>query len=437
MKKHFYLVILSFLVFFGCRKEALKNNNNVDIQNGLHVTLVNGNYQTDTIGNGLKDSIIVKVTNNGAPVAGYTVQFTRSGCQDMTPVQATSGANGQASFAWYLSGDVGNQSLKAVLLDAYLDHRDSVNVSAIGIVPSHGWHRGGCLQNFPVNKVTALASGRILASVNTTGFPYYSDDNAVSWHPLKTFPNTYFITKIMTSGSDTFLATLNDGIYHSTDNGQTWTLISGGIVDVLNFSDMTYTRSGKLIFANDYGVFESDDKGQTWNENDAGLPSGSCTYPVEQTNGDMYIIGSDASVYKLAVHTGGWVNIGPTSSYLLSSAESLYIDATGNMFMSGPHDAPSNTGYIYESVDNGLSWSPVFSQQNANSTYADIDHISQLGSYYYFSFAGLGIFRTSDFSQYTDMTLQFGNIGVVNYTVAANSSFVIGTTGYGVYYYTK
>ncbi len=435
MNKLLFLAAAFFLFNLGCKKEVPRTLENVVPQSGLYIQLVSGNYQTDTVGNKLKDSIKLKVYNNGTPVQGYSIQLLRSGCEDLTVSEATTDANGQVSYAWYLSGDIGKQSLRAVLLDANLNRRDSVGVAAIGLATSHGWHRGGCLQNFPVNKVTTLSSGRILASLNMAGYPYYSDDNAKSWHPLKTFSKNYVISKILSSGNDVFMATYNDGIFHSGDNGQTWTNISSGIIDVLNFSDLAYTPSGKLFFLNDYGVFESDDKGQTWNENDNGLPAGSSTYPVEQTNGDLFIIGSDASVYKLPVHTGTWINIGPTSSYLLSSAESLYIDNNGNIFMGGPHNAPSNTGSIYESADNGISWSPVFSQQQDASTYSNIDNISKLNGNYYFSFGGLGIFRTANFTQYKDMTLQFGNIGVVSYTVAANSSFVIGTTGYGVYYY--
>ena len=435
MNKLLYLAAALFVFSLGCKKDVPKTIQNLDLQNGLHIQLVSGNYQTDTVGNKLKDSVIFKVTNNGTPVQGYSIQFLRSGCEDLAVTETSTNANGQASFAWYLSGDIGNQSLNAVLLDANLNRRDSVKVAAIGLATSHGWHKGGCLQNFPVNKVTTLSSGRILASLNLAGYPYYSDDNAKSWKPLKTFSKNYVISKILSSGNDVFMATYNDGIFHSGDNGQSWTNISSGIIDVLNFSDMAYTPSGKLFFSNSYGLFESDDKGQIWNENDNGLPGGPCTYPVEQTNGDLYIIGPDASVYKLPVHQGTWINIGPTSSYLLSSAESLYIDNNGYLFMGGPHNAPSNTGSIYESVDNGSSWSPVFSQQQDASTYSNIDNISKINGNYYFSFGGLGIFRTSDFNQYKDMTLQFGNIGVVSYALAANSSFVIGTTGYGVYYY--
>jgi len=434
MKRFLYLALLVLFFNEGCKKDPSGNQQNGNLQHGLHIQLLKGNNQTDTIGNPLKDSIIVKITNNGSPVAGYTVQFKRSGCEDLDVTDAVSNTNGQLSFVWYLSGDIGAQSLNAIVLDGNLNHRDSVSVSAMGVASSHGWHRGGCLQNFPVNTVTALSSGRILASVNKASYPYYSDNNAVSWHPLKSFSKNYVVSKIVNNGTDIYLATLNQGVFHSTNNGQNWTNISTGIPNVLNFSDFAVTPSGKLFYTNANGLYESDDKGATWNENDFGLPSGPSTYPCEQSNGDLYIIGSDGSVYQLPAHTGTWISIAADANYLLSSVQSIFIDNSGNIFIGGPHDAPDGTGYIYESSDNGQNWTLVFSQQNTSTSYSNIDNISKAGSSYYFSFAGLGIMQTTNFSTFSNLTAQLGNLGFGSYTIAGNGNLVIGAPGYGVYY---
>ncbi|MFI5162914.1 MAG: WD40/YVTN/BNR-like repeat-containing protein [Sphingobacteriales bacterium] len=433
MKKLYYLLFAFILICLGCKKDK-KEGPPADTSVGLHILITAGNNQKDTIGKGLKDSVTIKVINNNVPVSGYIVQFKRSGCEDQTISQKTTNASGTASFAWYLSGETGPQSLKAILLDNSHAIKDSVTFGATGIAPSHGWHRGGCLQNFPIGDVAALSSGRILASVNATGFPYFSDDNAVSWHPLKTFSNTYFISKIMSVSTGTYIATQNDGVFFSADNGQTWANITGGIPDTRNFSDLAYTPAGNLIFCGSGGVYLSTDNGTSWNEYDFGLPAGQATYPCEQTNGDLYIIGSDAYLYYLPVHKSQWVNIGAYDQYLLSSVESIYIDSKGAMFIGTPHNAPDATATLYESVDQAQSWSPVFSQIHESSSYPNISGITQYNGVYYFSFAGIGVYQTSNFVNYNDITAQFGNLGLLSFTVSKNSTFVLGSPGFGVYY---
>ncbi len=434
MKKFSYLLLALILLCFSCKKD--KKQPIVDTSVGLHILITAGNNQADTVGNMLKDSVTVKVINNNVPVSGYAVQFKRSGCEDQTITEKTTTSAGLASYAWFLSGETGAQSLKAILLDNNGNAKDSVSAAAIGIAASSGWHRGGCLQNFQVNDVAALSSGRILASLNSTAYPYYSDDNATSWHPLTTFSKDYFISKIISASTGTYIATQNNGIFFSGDNGQTWTNVTGGIPDVRNFADMAYTPKGNLIFSGSSGVFLSTDNGQSWNEYDFGLPTGQSTYPCEQTNGDLYIIGSDASLYYLPVHKSQWINIGANDPYLLSSVESLYIDSKGAMYIGTPHDAPGATAKLYESADNAQSWSQVFSQSDFSSTssFPNIDNINQVNGIYYFSLAGIGVYQTTNFQTYSTTTLQLGNIGLVTYTVNKNSIFVLGSPGFGVYY---
>ena len=120
----------------------------------------------------------------------------------------------------------------------------------------------------------------------------------------------------------------------------------------------------------------------------------------------------------------------------LRSVESLFVDNTGHMFIGTPHNAPDGRAYIYESVDSGISWSPVFSQNiiSPGSSYPNIDHISQINGVYYFSYAGIGVYQTSNFNTFNTVTLQLGNIGQPTYTIAKNELFVLGSPGFGVYY---
>lgn len=405
------------------------------IDTGLKIELIQGNNQKDTIGNPLKDSIIVKVTNDGVPVSNYIVQFKRSGCEDVTISEKTIPASGQATYAWYLSGDTGGQLLDIVLLDNNRNKKDSISATAIGMAATHGWHRSGCVQNFPVNNIEEISSGRLLCSLNANQYPYYSDDNAISWHPLKTFPNSYFITKIIAGGqNEIFMATRDNGMFYSNDNGQTWTNRSNGIADPTNFADMAYTRSGKLIYTDESGVYISADKGLNWEENDFNLPAGQSFYPCEALNGNLFIIGSDNELYKSVNNGGSWTNLA-SSNVILASLESVFIDDNGDMYVGNPHNGPGVEGSIYKSTDGGQNWSMVFTQSNVDPSYPNITQISKLNGSYYFSFAGRGVYKTSNFSAYTNNTGQFAGYGLLSYAISKNSTFVIGSPGYGVFYY--
>jgi hypothetical protein len=435
MKKFFYLIVLLVICFFGCKKD--KKLNPAD-EYGLKIELIQGNSQKDTIGNPLRDSIVVKVTNNGVPATNYIVQFKRSGCEDITPAEKTTSANGLASYSWYLSGETGGQLLDIILLDNNRNKKDSTAATAVGIATSHGWHRSGCVQSFPVNTVSELNSGRLIASLNTLDYPYYSDDDAVSWYPLKTFPKNYFISKIISDPqNDIFLATQDNGVFYSNDEGKTWLSRSSGISDPTGFADMAYTHSGHLIFTTNSGVYISGDKGLTWTYANSGLPAGQSVNPCEQLNGDLYIIGADAELYKSINGGVSWVNQGTgLGNFLLASVESVFIDDNGDMYIGSPHNGTSVNGEIYKSTDGGKNWSMVFSQSHVNSTYANITQISKLGGNYYFSFAGRGVYQTTNFSTFDNITTKYASYGLLSYTITKNSALVIGSPGFGIFYYT-
>lgn len=434
MKRLLYLTALLMIFCFGCKKD--KHDGPGDGSSVLKIQLISGSNQKDTVGNLLKDSIIVKVTENGLPAGNYAVQFKRSGCEDVSITQKTTGDNGLVSYAWYLSGETGGQLLRAILTDNNGNKKDSVMINATGITAAHGWHRSGCVQNFPVNNVSALSSGRLLSAVNKAGYPYYSDDNAVSWHPLKSFPGNQLITKIMPGApNEAFIAT-QQGLFYSSNNGQSWTSISSSIADPTNFADFTYTKNGTLIFSDNSGAYLSDDKGATWIDASFGLPDGMSYYPCEAPNGDLYIVGSDAELYKSINGGNTWVNQGSSvGNTLLSSIESLFIDDNGDMYIGTPHNGPGAPGGVYRSANHGTTWKNLFTLPPIGTSYANITQINKLGGNYYFSFAGRGVYQTANFSVFGNITTRFSSYGLLSYTVANNATFVIGSPGYGIFYY--
>lgn len=437
MKKLIPVLLILIICWGGCKKDSKQNPGNGN--SGIKIEVVKGDSQRDTIGNLLKDTVMIKVTDNGAVVKNYIAQFVRSGCTDVNLTEAKTSSSGYAKFGWYLSGDVGTQSLKIVILDNNRNKKDSITVKATAIAATHGWHRSGCVQNFPVNSLSKLSTGRLFASINGTGYPYYSDNNAASWQPLKTFPSSYSISKIISSSSnELFLAAQNSGIFYSSDAGKTWTNRVNGINDLTGFSDIAYTKKGRLIFCTGNNVYLSTDKGANWTDVGFSLPSGQSYNPCEQLNGDLYIIGSDAELYKSTNQGTTWVNQGSSKgNFLLATVESLYIDDAGIMYVGIPHNGPGTNGELYKSADKGATWTNVFSAGPAQGSFSNITQINEINGIYYFSFAGRGVYSSTDFNTFSNITSRFASFGLLSYTVAGNSAFVIGSPGFGAFYYVK
>src|ERR1700744_5421139 len=134
------LLLFAFLLFFiGCSKDKPTSPNNSS--NSVKIEIVSGNNQSDTIGRQLSVPIVVKVTQNGAPLSGVYVKFHGTGCDSDGDFEIATNAAGTASYLVSLTGDVGQQNFKAYATDANDKNIDSVSFICTGLEPGAGWHR--------------------------------------------------------------------------------------------------------------------------------------------------------------------------------------------------------------------------------------------------------------------------------------------------------
>src|SRR5581483_6669853 len=187
------LSAISCLLYFGCSKDK-QPAPQTGQSSKVKIELVSGGNQTDTIGKLLANPIVVKVTSNGVAQSGYKVEFAGSGCNADDPVSSSASADGTIKYYWFLAGDVGSQSLKAIVLDSQNEKIDSITVQSTGLSPGAGWHNAACSlpANLSPSAFCKLSTGRILAAFKS-GLRY-SDDNGTSWHALKSFGNTHRVS---------------------------------------------------------------------------------------------------------------------------------------------------------------------------------------------------------------------------------------------------
>lgn len=225
MKRYLPIFAVVAVVLCGCKKDKIPNQNN---SNNIKITLVSGNNQTADVGYPTQDSIVVKITQNGAPAANYDVQFIGSGCNEDLVTDLHTKSDGTVKYAWLMASNQGQQTLRAVAVNGNT-RVDSVTVTAtataaIGVEP-----RSACIPNpggIP-RRILQLSTGRLITCFGVQTSIRYSDDNGQSWLPLKAFGADHTVVSIATTPQDElFAATETEGVFYSKDAGTTWTDIT-------------------------------------------------------------------------------------------------------------------------------------------------------------------------------------------------------------------
>jgi len=420
------IAILFFLG--GCSKS--KNNPTPVTNDVIKINLVSGLNQTGQIGYMLSDSIVVKVTDNGNPVSGYDVQFIGSGCNSDLATDVNTKADGTAVYHWALAANAGAQTLKAVAVSQG-KRIDSVAINATAVGSSGMPAKSACTPGgFPEN-IVSLSTGRLLACFYTQTSIRYSDDNGISWNPLKGFGANHTVLLLVTTPQDEiFAATDGDGVFYSSDGGSSWSNVSPpGLTKQDRLSDMAYTRSGKLILAGvSTDTYISADKGKTWTLAGAGLGTGAAyQFPVELNNGDLYLLSYTNILYKSSDGGKSWT---PLANATNAHVTAICSDDNGWFYKavmtSGVDDA------ILVSKDNGATFSNLYDFTVLTNQPYIVDMSVQRDGLFYFGGLVYAVYRIPYANQVTTYALT--NMAFPAYIVSKANTFLYGKYD-GFYYY--
>jgi hypothetical protein len=183
-------------------------------------------------------------------------------------------------------------------------------------------------------------------ATNFYGTTYSSQLSFTTLKRWKVFGlTTQSVNSLALNGTTLFAGTYGNGVYSSTDSGNSWNhLINGLNTNVL---ELAMSISGTTIFAGtDAGVFRSSNNGTTW-----GTP-GLVNYSI----GSLVVSG--ITIYAGTTVNGLFksINNGSTWTYLglpSSNIGALAINGTTILV---------STGFgISRSTDNGVSWTSVSS----------------------------------------------------------------------------
>lgn len=172
-------------------------------------------------------------------------------------------------------------------------------------------------------------------------------DNGSTWtyyNHSSTFPVFDWFMNIYTLPNGNILTSTNyDGIFKSTDYGQTWDKSNAGLVNT-NVASILVTPTEAILVSDPHGLdFRSSDTGDTW------VPTGFGTmtcYASSKTS-VVYAINTGSGFYRSTNDGKTWQqsNDGLSSATLYS----LAVDENDAIYVGG-------YGVIYKSTDYGISW---------------------------------------------------------------------------------
>jgi hypothetical protein len=453
MNKLLFFVLICSALLIGCKKGSSVTPIILpgELQSTIQAT--GGVNQTDTIGRTLVNNIVIKINEPGSALNKFFVQiFQTTLCNGDSVVERTVSNLSSVSYTWKLSSKVGIQTLKFKILNDARNIVDSINVTATGIPPAHGWHTSSCLvqKSLTVAAFAKLKNGRLLAGFSGAFNPCYSDDNGITWHQIKSFYMGYYpwAQQIVVLPTDEiFIASAADGIYYSADGGTSWSSRSRGLPFSAFSMDLYYTSTGSFVYTtHGGGIFTSDDKGLTWSTISTYSSNSSLQYRYlgALSNGDVYFTRSDnftQIIVKLDHVTKTLISLTNPIPFPPQYFTTPFMDKDSYTIYWPGYNPSTANDEIYQSTDLGVTWTKVFSNKSYNGGFfTGIGNFTkQSDGNCYFQEFGWGYYKTADFKSFQNIssspvapnyehTYPGGT-----YILASNNNYVLNLNGI-VYY---
>jgi len=186
--------------------------------------------------------------------------------------------------------------------------------------------------------------------------------------------NATVVRTIAVSGQNLFAGTMESGVFRSTDNGTSWTVINNGLNHKLIYS---LAASGSNIFVGiPTGLFVSTNSGESWNPTNIVGPVLSII-----VNASNILASSNNSIWRSTNNGLSWEK--------LSTSYGGYSIATygTNIFV-------GSSGYVHRSTDNGTTWSSI----KIGEPYLTlkVTALAIIDTILFAGFEGAGVYRSTD-----------------------------------------
>ena len=235
--------------------------------------------------------------------------------------------------------------------------------------------------DFAVTHMAENIEGRIIAGTQWGGI-YHSDDGGATWtESSQGFTNTTIMSMAVNSSGDLFIIHPASPPVRSTDKGETWSPVENTTDGDFRLSvgpdDVLYvTRRNE-------GVYHTTDNGATWTADTAGIPEFTYTCVEANGHGDIYVGGANSECYMLKDGAAIWTD-------LSGMAGTGYI--TSFAFTSDAVFATSTQDGLYRSTDRGSTWEKL--KNGMNESYVLSASVDPAGDVWVA--ANHGVYRSTD-----------------------------------------
>ena len=262
----------------------------------------------------------------------------------------------------------------------------SVTVTAAATI----WQNTGGLAGASVTTLVVdpgdnqtLYAGIAAGAISMVGRLYKSTNGGASWNAADAGMAGLFIDSLSIDPSQNKIvyAGTSKGVFKTTDGGLSWKsagkgLVSGNIIFGDGIPNVYCTaidrNNGQRLYAGtDNGVYTSTDGGETWNEASQGLTSSANTALAvfslvsDPNDGAILYAGTSSGVYRSTNAGASWeaANTGlSVSAYFRTIIPSLALDPHNSQLL---YAATPNG--IFKTTDGGNSWSGVKTTASATA----------------------------------------------------------------------
>lgn len=292
-------------------------------------------------------------------------------------------------------------------------NEDDYGTAAIHITQADLNNTGGNTgsgNNNPTQNWTAVGSflpGEIVASLSNDingnilagtwgGKIYRSEDDGATWTQINTGMSVGFIWSIQVNTLGVIFAATEQGVYISTDNGNTWNLSGITGIDV---RALAIDNNGDLYAGTwGLGVYKSTDNGANWSA--AGLANYAVNSIVVDSNNDVYAATFGFGIHKSTNGGSSWSQLSNGYAHIwalgITSQDEIYAGTYGDG--------------VYASTDFGGTWNKVANGLPVQYVYAiTVD----AGDNIYISSWANGVYSTSDNG------LSWNSFGMAGYGVSS------------------
>ncbi len=193
---------------------------------------------------------------------------------------------------------------------------------------------------------------------------YTSPDYGVTWSSNTILGQAAH--PIIEDGGNLYAGTWGDGVFFSTDNGNSWVAKNNGLPS--NFSVLDLIKiNNEMYVCGTGGIYYSNDSAESWEDiSFPGTVQAMCIVVAENTLIASFSTQSAWGVYKSTDNGANWILIDPSSGLTDNSIGELsyhfdIIYAAAEM----------GSGNVYLSNDSGISWTTAagFEDQGYNQVY--------------------------------------------------------------------